>query len=499
MKSVSIWEGSAEAGESYPSLQGEISADVVVIGGGISGLTAAMQLSDAGKKVVVLEARKIGLGTTGNSTGNLYVTVDERLSEIKDKWSADVMKAVVNSRSAALNLIEQTISRFNIDCDFYRTSFNYFVETLNEDTERLIKEEYEVFAEAGLHPRLSDNPGLPFNARKSLSIDGQAQFHPYKYAVGLAGNISPQCEIYEGSTVIDVDEKEGLVKTAGGSVKADSIIMATHTPKGVWMVQGVLGAYREFGVAADLVSGDFPRGVFWGLDQPKHSIRTFRRGDKAYIMVIGDKFKTGHPEDTNDYVEHLEQYLKSRFNIGSERFIWGGQQYRSADGLPFIGRHSEKLYFLTGFATDGLVYGTLGAMIISNLIQGRENAWEATYHLKRFTPVKSFREFFRESVDNIAQYIRDTPWNVDAKSLEEILPGQGKVMESGGEKIAVYKDKTGEAHVVSAVCTHMKCIVNWNSVELTWDCPCHGSRFTIDGGAIEGPAIANLPKKTIKK
>lgn len=499
MKTTSIWQNTAKQVSNYSTLTENITADVVIIGGGITGMTAALLLSEGGKKVVLLEAHQVGLGTTGNSTGNLYVTVDEHLSGIKKKWSADVMNAVVSSRSAAMQLIEQTINRFNIDCDFYRTSFNFYAEGTDEKIEDFIKEEFDALREAGLNPILSQNIGLPFNATKTMSVEGQAQFHPYKYIVELAGKISSKCEIYENSAVIDFDEKSGIVKTATGSVKADSVIMATHTPKGVWMVQGVLGPYREFGVAAELKSGDCPKGIFWSLNEPKHSVRSFKSGDKNYVMVIGDKFKTGQAEDTEAYVKGLEKYLEERFDIGSERIVWGGQQYRPADGLPYIGKHSDHLYFLTGFSTDGLVYGTLAAMIVSDDILGKENPWAKTYDLKRVTPIKSFKEFFKENLDNVGQYLKDTPWNVDAHFLSEIPKGEGKIIESEGEKLAVYKDQNGMNHAVSAVCTHMKCVVNWNHTEKTWDCPCHGSRFTTDGTVLEGPAITDLAKKDINK
>jgi glycine/D-amino acid oxidase-like deaminating enzyme/nitrite reductase/ring-hydroxylating ferredoxin subunit len=498
MKKISIWEGTAEQITGYPALEGNKQADVAIIGGGITGLMAAMLLSNAGKKVIVLEALKVGLGTTGNSTGNLYVTVDEHLSVIKKKWSKDVVRNVVDSRSAALSLIESTIKQYKLDCDFYRTTFNFFAEDLDKEAEDFIKDEFEALKEAGLHPKLSTDPGLPFSVKKMITVEGQAQFHPYKYAAELAKSISSKCEIYENSAVEDFDEKEGIVKTKKGSVKADAVLMATHTPKGNWLVQGSLGAYREFGLAAELKSGDFPRGIFWGVNKPKHSVRTFRSGGKNYIMVIGDKYKTGQGHDTNDYVKRLENFLRERFDIGEERFVWGGQQYRPADGLPYIGKHSDKLYFLTGFATDGLVYGTMAAMIVSDQILGKKNPWEETYKLKRFTPIKSFKEFFKENADDMLQYLKDAPWNVDAHSLKEISPGEGKIIESGAEKVAVYKDEHGKSHAVSAVCTHMKCIVNWNPAEKTWDCPCHGSRFRTDGTIIEGPALTNLPKKEIK-
>jgi glycine/D-amino acid oxidase-like deaminating enzyme/nitrite reductase/ring-hydroxylating ferredoxin subunit len=496
MKTRSIWESTAKPGYKFPSLTSHQESDVVIIGGGITGLTAAMLLSDAGKKVIVLEALEIGLGTTGNSTGNLYVTVDEHLSNIKKKWNAETMKAIVQSRTEALNLIEMTINKYNIDCDFYKTSFNYFAESLNEDIEKFIKEEAEALTESGVKVVVGGNPGLPFDAKKSISVDGQAQFHPLKYIRKLAENLKDKCEIYENSQVIDVDEDEGIVKTKDGSVKAKHIIMATHTPKGVYMVQTFLGPYREHGVAAELLSGEMPKGIFWGLNKPKHSVRCFKEGDKNYVMVIGDKYKTGHGEDTNEYVKRLEDYLKSHFNIGPITHIWGGQHYRAADGLPYIGKHGDATYFLTGFATDGLVYGTLASMIVSDMIIGRQNKWENTYKLGRFTPVKSFKEFFKENADNFVQYLKDVPWS-DVDSLKEIPEGEGRIIEKHGEKLAVYKDENGATHVCSAVCTHMKCIVNWNPSEKTWDCPCHGSRFKTTGQVIEGPAVIDLPSKKI--
>jgi glycine/D-amino acid oxidase-like deaminating enzyme/nitrite reductase/ring-hydroxylating ferredoxin subunit len=494
-KTISIWEATAKPGKTFPSLKGNKDADVVIIGGGITGLTAAMLLSEAGKKVILLEAHQIGLGTTGNSTGNLYVTVDEHLSVIKKKWGADVMKAIVKSRTSALDLIESTINKFDLDCDFYRTSFNYFAEALEKEHENFIQEESEALKEAGVKVSVGTNPGLPFQATKSFTVEEQAQFHPLKYARTLAEKLADKCEIHENSQVIDIDDDKGIVKTKDGTVKAKHIIMATHTPKGVYMIHTFLGPYREHGVAAEILSDDMPRGIFWGMNDPKHSIRCFKDGTKNYVMVIGDKYKTGQGENTNEYVKRLEEYLRAHFKVGPTTHVWGGQQYRSADGLPYIGKHGDSLYFLTGFATDGLVYGTLGSMIVSDMILGRKNKWEETYKLNRFTPLKSFKEFFKENADNVGEYLKDIPWNADGDNLKEVLRGEGKVIEKNGEKLAVYKDDEGVNHVCSAVCTHLKCIVNWNPSEKTWDCPCHGSRFKIDGQVIEGPAVIDLKKK----
>jgi glycine/D-amino acid oxidase-like deaminating enzyme/nitrite reductase/ring-hydroxylating ferredoxin subunit len=498
-QTTSVWEGTANESAGYSRFAGQQECDVVIIGGGISGLTTALLLADTGLKVIVLEARKIGLGTTGNSTGNLYVTVDEHLSRIRKKWNSDVMKSVVASRRAAMNLIESNVQKYSIDCAHISTSFNYFAEKLDKDSEKFIEEEYDALNECGLNPEIKNDPAFAFPVKRILSVSAQAQFHPLNYCLGLAKQISSKCAIYENSQVIDFDDEKGIVKTTEGTIKAQHIVMATHIPKGNFALHAMLGPYREFGVAAPLEGSDFPQGIFWGVNQPKHSVRTYPSGGQKYIMVIGDKFKTGQHGDTDKYISGLEDFLKERFKSGSFDYVWGGQQYRPADGLPYIGKHGERIWMMTGFATDGLVYGTLAAMIVSDQIKRKENEWEDLYKAGRFTPVKSAAQIIKENVDNFGEYMKDTPWNADAFSLDKIKTGEGKIVETHGEKLAVYKDAAGEAHVVSAVCTHMKCIVNWNDAEKSWDCPCHGSRFNYRGEIIEGPALTNLPVKTFKK
>ncbi len=495
LQKKSIWEATTAASISFSVFEGNEETDIVIVGGGITGITAAMLLSNAGKKVILLEANTIGHGTTGHSTGNLYVTVDEHLSTIRKKWNSDVMKAVVQSRMAAIDFIKSTIHHNDIDCDFGNRPFTLFVERNTSETDEFMQKEFDAFWEAGLNPSILNDAGLPYKTVNALRIEGQAQFHPLKYVQQLAKVISLQCKIYENSRVIDVDDDTGIVKTEKGSVKASKILLATHSPIGVHMIHTMLYPYREFGVAATLNEVRFPDGIFWGLNEPKHSVRSFTTNGKQYVMAIGDKFKTGQHVDTKTYVNGLEHYLKDRMNVSEASYFWGGQQYRPADGLPYIGKHGENTYFMTGFASDGLTYGTLAAMLVSDHILERSNAWEELYSAERFTPIKSAKDFIVENANVLVQYLKDLTWNVDASSLEEIREDEGKVIVQDDQKLAVYKDERGNSHVVSAVCTHMKCIVNWNQSEKTWDCPCHGSRFDINGRVIEGPALDNLPGK----
>lgn len=498
LHSQSIWEGTDQEPHNYPVFEGHKDVDVAIVGGGISGLTAALLLAGAGKEVLVLEALQVGMGTTGNSTGNLYATVDESLSRLRKKWNKDVMKSVATARRAAMSFIEDKVHRYNLDCDFSRQPHVYFAEKTSIAIDDFIKQEHEALEEAGLKARILSDAGLPFATVKALRTAEQAQFHPLKYVRQLARIVSQESKIYENSRVLEVDDKTGILKTARGTVKAAAILLATHTPVGVYTIHSALAPYREFGVAGELAGRDFPGGIFWGLDEPRRSLRRLQHGEKKYVMVIGDKFKTGQHGDTRDYINGEEKFLRDRLGVPNSSFVWGGQQYRPADGLPYIGRHNDKTYFMTGFGTDGLTYGTLAAMIVADTLLGVENPWQKMFAANRFTPLKSARDFIAENADAVIQYFKDVPWNVDAKTLGDIKPGEGRLIEQGQQKWAVYKEESGKVYAVSAVCTHMKCVVNWNQSEKTWDCPCHGSRFNYDGKVMEGPALFDLPGKQIE-
>ncbi|MFY9308227.1 MAG: FAD-dependent oxidoreductase [Bacteroidia bacterium] len=497
-KNVSLWEATSPMNLSFNSFSGHEKADVVVIGGGISGITTAMLLSEAGKKVILLEARRIGMGTTGNSTGNLYAVVDEHLSVIKKRWNGDVMKALVQSRTSAIELIESVVKKYAIQCEFARHPFSYFAERLNAESEKFIHDEYESLLEAGLQPLIVNELSLPFKIEKGLSAPNQAQFNPLKYVSGIAKNISQFCYIYENSPVIDINTKDGIVKTIAGQVKAEHIVMATHTPKGFSMVQTRMLPVREFGVAAELQKDVVPAGMFWSLgEEQKHSVRSYKANGKNYVLSISEKFKTGQNNHTLGTLQKLEGYLTNHFPIGEITHRWGAQAYRSADGIPYIGKYKNKLFIMTGFALDGLVYGTLGAMIISDLLCSKENQWSPIYNPHRFTPLKSAKRFFIERTNNFAQYMKDFPGIADTESIDSVPSGEGRIIEKDGEKLAVFRAENDEVKIVSAVCTHMKCIVRWNSAEQSWDCPCHASRFDTDGKVIEGPALHNLATKII--
>lgn len=495
MQRESIWALTSNKGKTFPELSGEKSADVVIVGAGISGLTCAYMLSNAGKKVIVAEGRSIGLGTTGHSTGNLYSTVESHLSTLISTWGKDTAKQVVSSRSLAIGLIENLVTTMRIDCDFRRVPLHHFSEKIEQENKAFFESEFEAAKELGLPANFNSSASLPFKTTRSLTLENQAQFHPLNYVRGIAQTIAGSVEIFEHSPAIDFDAKQGSVTCPKGTIKADHIVFATHVPKGTDPVQLRLEPIREHGVAAPFKGNPF-HGIFWRADQPKRSVRTITANGTTYVMAIGTPFKTGHNSDTPKENEILDEYLSSRMDIAQERYWWAAQSYRSADKLPFIGETATGIHFLTGFSADGLVYGTLGARIISDTILGRTNEFKHVFKASRVTPLKSAKTMMTQGADTMKQYLRDLP-GVGTTQIDNIERGRGAVIERGGEKLAVYRDEQGQAHCVSAVCTHMKCIVTFNPAERTWDCPCHASRFALDGSVIEGPALLPLERKDV--
>lgn len=498
MSKISVWKTASEQ-PSFPALNGPLTVDVAIVGGGISGLTAAYLLSKGGKKVAVLEARSIGEGSTGYSTGNLYSTIGgEGLHSVKSKWNESKLREVVESRASAVGLIEETIKKFGIDCGFQRVPWCLFTE--DEKGKSYIEKEKEAMEKAGLATS-SDIP-FPIPVNYGVRIDNQAQFNPLQYVKSLAKNIqSDNCLIFENTQVTNVHEGEKCtVETIGGNVEASQVVMTTHTPKGLYLVHTSLGPYREYAVAVKL-HGAYPdAGIYWDMLESEHySMRTYDTPEGKVLMILGEMHKVGQKKHNNECFDRLEAFLRKRFEVASVAFKWAAQQYKPADGIPYIGKSSgeSKTYIATGFGADGLTYGTLAAMIISDEIMGKENKWSKTYDASRLTPIASAKEFAKENVNVAAQYLKDWLPFAYAKDFEEIKAGEGKVISHNGEKLAAFRDTDNQLHVCSAICTHLACVVHWNEAELSWDCPCHGSRFDREGKVLEGPALLNLAKKSI--
>ena len=489
----SLWPAAAQR-TAFPALANNLEVDVAVVGGGMTGLLCAHALLDEGLRVAVLEAGRIGESSTGNSTGNLYALVGERHGGIDH----DAAAAVCQARSSAVDLIENLVRGHDIDCGFVRCPWVVYGERDEGATERAL-DQARALAKAALLTTFDARDLLPFPVYANVAVAGQAQFNPLRFAKGLAQSLAGRdCHIHEDTRVTDVDAEQGRVTTRYGDVRAPHIVLATHTPKGRLLLHGELTPNREYGVAGLPPKRALPPGIFWSADEPFRSVRTYEWQGRSYLVVVGAEHRTGTADNTERCYAELAQFARERFGVTSIDYRWSAQNYRSVDGLPFIGRSAigDNVYVATGFAADGLTYAAVAAPLLADLIMGRKHPLQERFDPRRVPALSSAKEVLAEGARMLAQFARDIP-GLDLGKARELARGDGRVVDQGGEKLAAARDDTGTLHLVSAVCTHMQCIVRWNNAERTWDCPCHGSRFAPDGTVLEGPALADLPKRSV--
>lgn len=499
MSTTSIFRATAQE-TVFPVLQNEITADVVIVGGGITGVTLALNLAERGSSVVLLEARDVGFGATGNSTGNLYVTVSRGIHRLVNRWGSDVARAIIAARHAALEQIDKRVGLFDIPCGFRRCRLHRYA--TSDEGQAFVENEYQGSLKAGLPVHLEKAlPASTLSTRPPhgpiMVLDNQAQFHPQAYVRGLGRVAAKQgCRIFENSMVLEVDTKKHVVRTAEGKVTAKEIVLATHSPKGFHLVHAEMVVNREYGISTRIARDSFPPGIFWGIGDDRLSVRTLDADDGTFLICVGEEHKTGH-HDADRSLKSLEASARAQFDIQDVSFRWSAQNYSAADGLPYIGRDATGCFIATGFETDGLVYGTLAATLITDQLGGSDNEFTPIFRAGRFSPVKGAKGLAEETGSVLKALIKDYITAGKPTALSNLAPGKGEIVEVENESLAAYKDPDGTVFAVSPVCTHMKCKVRWNGVENSWDCPCHGSRFAPDGTVLEGPAIEPLQRKLL--
>lgn len=496
----SVWK-TLSSDTIFPSFDGDIQTQIAIIGGGITGITTAQLLKEAGFNVVVIEARKVGRGSTGHSTGNLYAMIEQGFDQIKNKFDLQSLRTVINTRSKAIDLVEQNVEKFAITCDFKRVPWILYATDGTHDQK--LESEYQEAKAGGLKATKLQPGDIPFKMTKGIRIDSQAQFNPLQYVQQLAMAITDeQCVIYEDTAAVDIEEFENnvIVTTDNGRIFANHVIHATHTPKGLMAdFHSVLGGYREYGVAATLASAAFPEGTFWGYyNADRFSFRSYQHNGEQRLIVVGKPHKVGTKEDNQQNIAAIEEFMFSNFDVAEITHRWGAQNYKPADSLPYIGRRSKnsRVLVATGFSSDGLTYGTVAAAVLRDILTDQENSATKTYDATRHNPVKSAAKFLKENTLNAATLIKDYIFFKDT-NLADIPVTEGKVIEIDGKKVAVYHESMDVVKACSAVCPHMGCIVHWNKAERTWDCPCHASRFDTNGFIIEGPALTPLKQLAI--
>jgi len=496
---VSSWMPRVQMPGTAP-LGHDVEADVCVVGAGMAGISTAYALSSEGKKVVVLDDGEIGSGETGRTTAHLASALDDGFSRLIGLFGQAEARLAYLSHAAAIDRIEKNVTLEDLDCDFTRLN-GYLFEPPGGDVGHLHKEleAARKVGVAGVH--MVGNAPLPFDTGPALLFPNQGQFHPLKYLAGLARAIlSHGSRIYTQTRAVEIKGgADAHVMTAGGQrISARHIVVATNTPVNDMVVMHTKqAAYRTYAIAFRIAAGEIPLGLFWDNADPYHYLRLQQYGafnDEQLLIVGGADHKTGQGPGPEVALRHLEDWTRHCIPVAGDMVhSWSGQVMEPVDSLAFIGRNpsdEDNVYIITGDSGHGLTHSAIAAMLIPDLIMKRSNAWEAIYDPRRRS-VRAATEFAEENINVAAQYRDWVTWG-DAIGLDQIQPGTGAVIRSGMNKLAAFRDQAGELHTFSAVCPHLQCIVRWNALEKSFDCPCHGSRFAGDGHALNGPAIGGL-------
>ena len=489
-----------DAQTAFSPLHENAHADVCVVGAGIAGLTTACLLARSGKRVVVLDDGPIGGGMTQATTAHITNMLDDRYFELEKLHGREGARLAAESHTAAIDRIETLVRQQQIDCEFTRLDGYLF---LAQDDERAtLEHELEAAHRAGLRTveLVERAPFRSFDTGACLRFPNVAQFHPLKYLAGLAHAILHDGgRIYTGTHADSIEGGVPAVVHAGKHVvTADAVVVATNVPVNDRVaIHTKQAPYMTYVIAARVPQGSVPRVLAWDTGDPYYYLRTY--GD--LLIVGGEDHKTGQAQDTAERASRLEAWARERFPMmGAVELAWGGQIMETQDYLAFIGRNPmdhENIYVATGDSGMGITHGTIAGMLLHDLILGRPNPWEKLYDPSRVT-LRAAAGFAREN-SNVALHYADWLTGGDVGSVDEIAPGSGALVRRGLEKIAVYRDKDGRLHERHAACPHLGCVVSWNRAESTWDCPCHGSRFTAYGKVINGPANRDLAPAERKK
>jgi len=495
------WETSATFPR-FARLSQDTEADVVVVGAGITGLSTAYLLAKAGKRVVVLERDRCAATDTGHTSAHLTMVTDARLAELVKRFGRNHAQAVWDAGLAAIAMIDNIVREHAIDAGFEWVD-GYLHARLDDETgaepERL-REDATLARELGFDAEYVET--VPLVNRPGIRFSDQARIQPRSYLAGVAtAFVEMGGRIHEHSSADEFCNEPRAVKAAGHIVRCEDIVIATHNPlvglagfAGATLFQTKLALYTSYVIAGRVPSGSISDALWWDTGNQYNYLRVEPHEDFDIVIFGGEDHKTGQQDDTADCYRRLEQRLTALVPRVELTHRWSGQVIETPDGLPYIGPSADHQYSATGYAGNGLTFGTLAGIMISDAILGRSNPWAELFDPSRKALTRGLWDYLKENIDYPYYMIRDRFAGPDAQSLRAVKRGQGKIVERKGIKVAAYRDRSGQTTLRSAICTHMGCVVGWNTSEQTWDCPCHGSRFKPTGDVISGPAEAPLSR-----
>lgn len=495
----------------FPKLKRDTECDVLVVGGGLTGLTAAYLLAQAKKRVIVVERGRLATGDTGCTTAHLTQVTDLRLSELVKSFDSETARLVWAGGLAAIDKIEEIIDTENLKCDFHRVpGFLHAPLTGDQDERKSLQADCKLANQLGFAANYTDHvPGVDV---PGVCFPNQAKFHPLKYLAGLTRALDRTgCRIFEQSEAGKFEDDPRVVVVNGKRIKCQNIVIATHVPLmgeaglvSAALFQTKLAPYSSYAIGAKIPRGTFPEASFWDTSDPYYYLRIDAKPGTDYAIFGGEDHKTGQASDTKERFGRLERLLKRLVPHARVDRHWSGQVVETHDGLPYIGETAAGQFVATGFSGNGMTLGTLAGIMACDAFLGRKNPWQTIFNPSR-KKTGGLWNFVKENIDYPYYLLRDRLAGTDGVSTRDVPRGEGRVLEIDGQHVACSRDDNGKLTSVSAVCTHLGCLVHWNRAEGTWDCPCHGSRFQASGEVLAGPAedplapVADAAAKSAKE
>lgn len=484
----------------FKQLDGDLETDVVIVGGGITGITAAYLLVKEGVKVALIDAGKLLNGTTGHTTAKISAQHDIIYDELISHFGINKARLYYEANSNAKEFIKNTINELNIDCDF--SEQDAYLYTTEEQSIQKIEKEFQAYQKLNIDGNIINE--IPFDIKifKGLVMKNQAQFHPLKYLTHLVRFIADKGGlIFENTVAVNIerDENKATVLTRDGHrVTGNGVLSCTHFPfyEGTGFYFTRLHADRSYVLAAK-TNMEYPGGMYLSIDKPNRSIRYTPVDGENLLIIGGESHKSGQGVDTMEHYKALEKFAKDVFQLDQFDYRWSTQDLATLDKLPYVGEITSGVHNIliaTGYRKWGMTNGTAAALLLADMALNKDNPYQTVYTPSRFYADPSLQKFFKENID-VAKHLIKGKFEVSNKQAEELANDEGGIIMMNGARKGAYRDTEGKLHIVDTTCTHVGCEVNWNDGERTWDCPCHGSRFSYTGEVMEGPAEKPLQRE----